>query len=61
MMLIDEETIQWVDFPNNTLPSDYVTYDFDNRPKLYLTGGLRFDDGVLTGKKYNLHKFYLNF
>jgi hypothetical protein len=55
MMLIAEESVYWLDFPNHTHETDYITYDFDTRPKLYLTGGLRFDDGVLTGKEINFN------
>lgn len=49
MLLIDEESIYWVKFPEQTHPSDYITYDFDNKPKLYLNSGLKFDYKILTG------------
>lgn len=57
MMLVAEDTVHWLDFLNHTQSNDYITYDFDHRPKLYLTGGLRFDDGVLTGEKFLINKF----
>jgi hypothetical protein len=48
MMLVDEESIHWQNFPKSTQPSDYFTFNFDNRPKFHLNDGLKFNDKILT-------------
>lgn len=49
-LMIDPKTVYWVDFPSNTKSSGYVTFNYEHRPKITLNDGLKFDDGVVTGK-----------